>query len=252
MKEKLWHGWLVGGLATIVAHTGLILLFSIPDRTAEFAKLPTLQQVVMLPLNGKIPYNKRNLLNWLYYDNPEIFKPDLKIRFNSISGLRVPEADIPLITNRLSNPMSEEKGRFKGLPVSEEIPVKKVSRLWDYASAPVPIPLFSADARPFSEYPHWKDSSGKSLPQLFTEIESAKIKKEIEDSNPREATLLKAVFYSSSLFPRIKIVSSCGIDKLDKTAVKTLLIHFNRLASDYRQENKTCYIEIEWQRGFNK
>lgn len=242
----------MAGAVTIVAHTGLALLFSIPDKTAEFAKLPTLQQVVMLPLNGNIPYSKRNLLDWLYYANPEIFKPDLKIRFNSILGLRAPEADIPLITNRLSNLMPEEKGKFKGLPVSEEIPIKKVSRLWDYDPAPVPEPSFAVNVRPLSEYPHWKDSGGKSLPQLFTEIESTKIKKEIEESNPRKATVLKVVFYGASLFPRIKMASSCGIDKLDKTAAKTLLSRFNHLPLDYRQENKPCYIEIEWQRVPNK
>lgn len=241
----------MAGIVTIVAHTGLALLFSIPDKTVEFAKLHNLQQVVLLPLNGDIPYDKRNLLDWLYYANPEIFKPDLKIRFNSLSGLRAPEADIPLVTHRLLNPMPEEKGNFKELPVLEEISAKKVSRLWDYDPAPVPKLSFSINARPLSEYPHWKESSGKSLSQLFTEIESTKIRKEVEELKPRKTTVLKAVFYGTTLFPRVKIVSSCGIDKLDKMAVKTLLIRFDHLDSDYRRENEPRHIEIEWQRGPN-
>ena len=233
--------YLAAGFLAIILHLVFLLFIESPD--SDNAVAANVKHVSLLPLDTKLPSEKK-LLQWMNIMDPScVVKPDRVRGFSFVPEMKKPD-DMEVTVNKHFS--MAQKGIFLPIPAPVESYRDKIQRIWNYTPAPVRKPSFVISRHTEKDFPLWVREDGFVLPQLF--IDHDQVRKILKQKGILlKETVLCAESFRPGFFPRIKIDVSCGDKELDLLALKTLGIKGRHLFDSQKGMEFPGYIAVKWQ-----
>lgn len=232
--------YIAAGVLALTLHMSFLLFSQAPD--VDEGKIENPKYVTLLPLDTKIPSEKK-LLQWMDIMDPTcVVKPDRKNGFSVAPDDPMPQ-DKPIALKKHYTQVS--KGEFLPLSSPVEKRRERVKRLWTFSFAKINPPLFNIPQKTKKVFPVWMKDDGTALPQLFRDF--APVKNILKTTKePLGETVLKLEANEPGFFPRVQLDVSCGNTDLDKLAIKTLAIKGRAYFEDQENGSDPYFIVVKW------
>jgi len=238
-KESQFIRFFIPALLAILIHLSFFGFKKVDP--PDIANVANPKQVMLLPQNSAVP-NEQRLLAWLnILDSSYVIQPSRKYGF-STTFKPVEIEDIPLTLKKIMSENDKSTATF--LPVPWQDQHARIRQLWKYESAgiePIDLEKFKQNI----QYPAWLSEKNILLPQLFEDLTAInrEIKKKLP---PRSETVLQVSYFDSNLFPKVQILYSCGIKKLDMAALRTFTVKNKNINAGTEDGRDSCYITVKW------
>ncbi len=238
-KESQFMRFFTPALLAILIHLLFFGFKKVPP--ADITSKSSAKQVMLLPLDSKVPDEQR-LLAWMnILDSSCVIQPNRKYGFSTTFK----PAELSNITLKLKNATVDDgTERADFLPVPWQDQHNRIKRLWVYKSISI-TPVNPKEYKRNLNCPAWLNEEDEILPQLFDNINELKaaVKK---SPPPRQETVLKVTFLRADLFPKVKITSSCGLKKLDSAALRTFTVNSENIPTTVEHTIRSYYITVKW------
>ena len=238
-KGKGFTRFFIPGLLAVLIHLSFFgFKKAIPPENPEVAKP---KRVMLLPRNTVI-LEEQKLLAWMEMLDPSYFiQPNRKNGFSRTFNA-VDMEDIPI--KLIGNVVKDNRQGASFLPVPWRPRFERIKDEWPYKPSGI-TPIDFSQFQKNLDYPVWMSEGSDVLPQLFGSID--KLKESLKKAPPEsQETVLKVDFFGPNLFPKVKIIHSCGNPELDTMALRTLTVKGKLLAINDKDSIESYFITVKW------
>ena len=237
-QGKRFLRFLVPAILALLIHLSFFgFKKALPPENPDVAK----PKRVMLLSRNTVISDEQKLLAWMEMLDPSYFiQPNRKHGFSrTFNAVDMEDTSIQLIGN-----VVDYNNQISFLDVPWRRRSERIKDEWPYKPSGI-TPIDFSQFQKNLDYPVWMSEESDVLPQLFGSID--KLKESLKKAPPEsQETVLKVDFFGPNLFPKVKILHSCGNPEFDTMALRTLTVKGKLLAINDKDSTESYFITVKW------